>query len=156
MKKRQIDKLLDKWCKKQAKKILKRQAKLTSARAKLTYYQIRPNFIVDIIDKENIQSKKVLRKHIAKLLAEHISEPPIDALDKSILKKQLKLAKMTFIAANDAKLSSPVIIRRLTPQPSGRSFALHPYKKSPCSGCPALKGKLCKCALKAIHRRQAS
>lgn len=78
MKKRQIDKLLDKWCKKQAKKILKRQAKLTSARAKLTYHQIRPNFIVDIIDKENIQSKKVLRKHIAKLLAEHISEPPLN------------------------------------------------------------------------------
>ncbi|MCL1089483.1 hypothetical protein L2744_07665 [Shewanella profunda] len=156
MKKHKIDKRLDKWCKKQAKKILKKQAKLTKARAKSTFSLTRSYHIADKVDRQKIHSKKTLRKRIAKLLAVYISNHPITHLDKSALKKQLKLAKATFIAANDAKLSSSAVIRHLTPLPSERSFALRPYKKSPCGGCPALKGKLCKCALKVIQRRQAS
>ncbi|MGL6123742.1 MAG: hypothetical protein ACRC1W_12160, partial [Shewanella sp.] len=70
----------------------------------------------------------------------YLAQQKMTHSNKSTLKNQLKLAKATFIAANDA-IFSATIITRLTPLPTKHSVALRALKKSPCSGCPALKGK---------------
>lgn len=151
MTKQHIDKLLSKWCKKHAKKLLKKHVKSVSNLGKSGKFIPIPNTLID----NPSESKKAQRKQLTKLLTKHLSQQKLTPINKSTLKKQLKLAKAKFIAANDAKFSS-TIITRLSPLPTKHSFALRPFKKSPCSGCPALNGKLCKCALKAIQRRQAS
>jgi hypothetical protein len=151
MTKQNIDKLLSKWCKKQAKKLLKTQAKSVSSSGKVIPSLSRLNTLTD----KSLTNKKAQRKHLTQLLSKHIAQQEFALSNKSTLKKQLKLAKAKFIAANDATFSS-TIITRLSPLPSEHSFALRPFKKSPCGGCPALKGKLCKCALKVMQRRHAS
>ncbi|MGI2180676.1 hypothetical protein ACRN9F_00195 [Shewanella oncorhynchi] len=151
MTKQNIDKLLSKWCKKQAKKLLKTQAKYVSSSGKVIPSLSRLNTLTD----KSLTNKKAQRKHLTQLLSKHIAQQEFALSNKSTLKKQLKLAKAKFIAANDATFSS-TIITRLSPLPSEHSFALRPFKKSPCGGCPALKGKLCKCALKVMQRRHAS
>ncbi|GCF89107.1 hypothetical protein SMBr_13510 [Shewanella sp. M-Br] len=151
MTKQNINKLLSKWCKKQAKKLLKTQAKSVSSSGKVIPSLSRLNTLTD----KSLTNKKAQRKHLTQLLSKHIAQQEFAHSNKSTLKKQLKLAKAKFIAANDATFSS-TIITRLSPLPTEHSFALRPFKKSPCGGCPALKGKLCKCALKVIQRRHAS
>lgn len=151
MMKQNIDKLLSKWCKKQAKKLLKTQAKSVSSSGKVIPSLSRLNTLTD----KSLTNKKAQRKHLTQLLSKHIAQQEFAHSNKSTLKKQLKLAKANFIAANDATFSS-TIITRLSPLPTEHSFALRPFKKSPCGGCPALKGKLCKCALKVMQRRHAS
>lgn len=151
MTKQNIDKLLSKWCKKQAKKLLKTQAKSVSSSGKVIPSLSRLNTLTD----KSLTNKKAQRKHLTQLLSKHIALQEFAHNNKSTLKKQLKLAKAKFIAANDATFSS-TIITRLSPLPTEHSFALRPFKKSPCGGCPALKGKLCKCALKVMQRRHAS
>lgn len=151
MTKQNIDKLLSKWCKKQAKKLLKTQVKSVSntgnAITSLSHLRAQTD--------KSLTNKKAQRKHLTQLLSKHIAQQEFAHSNKSTLKKQLKLAKAKFIAANDATFSS-TIITRLSPLPTEHSFALRPFKKSPCGGCPALKGKLCKCALKVMQRRHAS
>lgn len=151
MTKQNIDKLLSKWCKKQAKKLLKTQAKSVSSSGKVIPSLSRLNTLTD----KSLTNKKAQRKHLTQLLSKHIAQQEFAHSNKSTFKKQLKLAKAKFIAANDATFSS-TIITRLSPLPTEHSFALRPFKKSPCGGCPALKGKLCKCALKVMQRRHAS
>ncbi|MGL5027815.1 MAG: hypothetical protein ACRC6P_17820 [Shewanella oncorhynchi] len=151
MTKQNIDKLLSRWCKKQAKKLLKIQAKSVSSSGKVIPSLSR----LDTLTDKSLTNKKAQRKHLTQLLSKHIAQQEFAHSNKSTLKKQLKLAKAKFIAANDATFSS-TIITRLSPLPTEHSFALRPFKKSPCGGCPALKGKLCKCALKVMQRRHAS
>lgn len=151
MTKQNIDKLLSKWCKKQAKKLLKTQAKSVSSSGKAIPSSSHLRAQTD----KSLTNKKAQRKHLTQLLSKHIAQQEFAHSNKSTLKKQLKLAKAKFIAANDATFSS-TIITRLSPLPTEHSFALRPFKKSPCGGCPALKGKLCKCALKVMQRRHAS
>lgn len=155
MKKQNIGKKLEKWCKKQAKKLQKQQAKMPDATS--VRYSVKSSLSAEPIKQRmGAQSKKAQRKHLSQLLAEYVAKQHIQDLDKASRKQQLKLAKAHFNAANDAKFLSPAVIKRITPLSTERSFALRPYKKSPCGGCPALKGHLCKCALKAIQKRQAS
>ncbi|PIW61194.1 hypothetical protein [Shewanella sp. CG12_big_fil_rev_8_21_14_0_65_47_15] len=156
MKKPNIDKKLEKWCKKQAKKLQKQQAKSTEISTSMKFMSPVSNATANLNPNTRLQSKKAQRKYLSQLLSDHLTKQHIKHLDKPALKKQLKLAKAQFIAANDASFLSSAVIKRLSPSPTGRSFALRPYKKSPCSGCPALKGRLCKCALKAMQKRQAS
>lgn len=151
MTKQNIDKLLSKWCKKQAKKLLKTQVKSVSN----TGNTITSSSHLRAQTDKSLTNKKAQRKHLTQLLSKHIAQQEFAHSNKSTLKKQLKLAKAKFIAANDATFSS-TIITRLSPLPTEHSFALRPFKKSPCGGCPALKGKLCKCALKVMQRRHAS
>lgn len=151
MTKQNIDKLLSKWCKKQAKKLLKTQVKSVSN----TGNTITSSSHLRAQTDKSLKNKKAQRKHLTQLLSKHIAQQEFALSNKSTLKKQLKLAKAKFIAANDATFSS-TIITRLSPLPTEHSFALRPFKKSPCGGCPALKGKLCKCALKVMQRRHAS
>lgn len=151
MTKQNIDKLLSKWCKKQAKKLLKTQVKSVSN----TGNTITSSSHLRAQTDKSLKNKKAQRKQLTQLLSKHIAQQEFALSNKSTLKKQLKLAKAKFIAANDATFSS-TIITRLSPLPTEHSFALRPFKKSPCGGCPALKGKLCKCALKVMQRRHAS
>lgn len=151
MTKQNIDKILSKWCKKQAKKLLKTQVKSVSNTGNAISSSA---YLREQTDK-SLTNKKAQRKHLTQLLSQHIAQQEFAHSNKSTLKKQLKLAKAKFIAANDATFSS-TIITRLSPLPTEHSFALRPFKKSPCGGCPALKGKLCKCALKVMQRRHAS
>ncbi|MCF1439917.1 MAG: hypothetical protein LPD71_14595, partial [Shewanella sp.] len=68
------------------------------------------------------------------------------------LKHQLKaLAGQN--AANGAGILAPVQFIRPAVVKVAPHFAMTPYKRKPCSGCPALKGKLCKCALKVEARK---
>lgn len=152
MKKQKIGKKLEKWCDKQAKKLQKQQAKSNRPVELQNLYS--PN--TQKKHATQAQNQKQQRKHLSQLLSEYVAKQQIQTLDKTSRKKQLKLAKAHFSAANDAKFLSSTVIKRIRPLPTERSFALRPYKKSPCGGCPALKGRLCKCALKAIQKRQAS
>lgn len=70
---------------------------------------------------------------------------------KKLLKAELKNRAGSWIAANQPSLGQ---LHSLKPQTGSMSFALRPFKKSPCGGCPALKGKLCRCALKYQQRLQ--
>ncbi|WKC40315.1 hypothetical protein [Shewanella algae] len=70
---------------------------------------------------------------------------------KKLLKAELKNRADSWIAANQPSLGQ---LHSLKPQTGSMSFALRPFKKSPCGGCPALKGKLCRCALKYQQRLQ--
>ncbi|BCV41326.1 hypothetical protein [Shewanella algae] len=70
---------------------------------------------------------------------------------KKLLKAELKNRASSWIAANQPSLGQ---LHSLKPQTGSMSFALRPFKKSPCGGCPALKGKLCRCALKYQQRLQ--
>ncbi|TVK91201.1 hypothetical protein AYJ01_19520 [Shewanella algae] len=70
---------------------------------------------------------------------------------KKLLKAELKNRAGSWIAANQPSLGQ---LHSLKPQTGSMSFALCPFKKSPCGGCPALKGKLCRCALKYQQRLQ--
>ncbi|WP_413737674.1 hypothetical protein [Shewanella sp. BJSY2023SW001] len=70
---------------------------------------------------------------------------------KKLLKAELKNRTGSWIAANQPSLGQ---LHSLKPQTGSMSFALRPFKKSPCGGCPALKGKLCRCALKYQQRLQ--
>lgn len=152
MKKQKIGKKLEKWCNKQAKKLQKQQAKSNSPVELQNLYSAN----TPIMHATRAQHKKQQRKHLSQLLSEYVAKQQIQTLDKNARKKQLKLAKAHFSAANDAKFLSSAVIKRIRPLATERSFALRPYKKSPCGGCPALKGRLCKCALKAMQKRQAS
>ncbi|MDI5837899.1 hypothetical protein [Shewanella xiamenensis] len=155
MKTHNIGRKLEKWCKKQAKKLQKQQATLSNAAS--VNYAAKSSFSAEPIKQTTAaKSKKAQRKHLNQLLAEYIAKQHIQDLDKAARKQQLKLAKAHFNAANDAQFLSIAAIKRISPLPTERSFALRPYKKSPCGGCPALKGRLCKCALKAMQKRQAS
>lgn len=156
MKEQNIDRKLEKWCKKQAKKLQKQQAKPTEISTSIKFMSPISNATANLSQNSPLQSKKAQRKYLGQLLSDCLTKQHIKHLDKPALKKQLKLAKAHFMAANDANLLSSAIIKHLSPSPTGRSFALRPYKKSPCGGCPALKGRLCKCALKAMQKRQAS
>ncbi|EGM70380.1 hypothetical protein [Shewanella sp. HN-41] len=156
MKKQNIDKKLEKWCKKQAKKLQKQQEKSTGISASMKFMSPVSNTSANLNLNTRLQSKKNQRKYLGQLLSNYLAKQQIKHLDKPTLKRQLKLAKAHFIAANDASFLSSAVIKRLSPSPIGRSFALRPYKKSPCGSCPALKGRLCKCALKAMQKRQAS
>lgn len=156
MKKPNIDRKLEKWCKKQAKKLQKQQAKSTEISALMKFMPPGSNTTVNLSLNTRLQTKKAQRKYLGQLLSDYLAKQQIKHLDKPALKKRLKLAKAHFIAANDASFLSSAVIKCLAPSPTCRSFALNPYKKSPCGGCPALKGRLCKCALKAMQKRQAS
>ncbi|MBO2587162.1 MULTISPECIES: hypothetical protein [Shewanella] len=70
---------------------------------------------------------------------------------KKLLKAELQNRAGSWIAANQPSLGQ---LHSLKPQTGSMSFALRPFKKSPCGGCPALKGKLCRCALKYQQRLQ--
>ncbi|MDX6017585.1 hypothetical protein SIL79_14770 [Shewanella indica] len=72
---------------------------------------------------------------------------------KKLLKAELQNRASTWIAANQASVELGQL-HSLKPQTGSMSFALRPFKKSPCGGCPALKGKLCRCALKYQQRLQ--
>jgi len=48
------------------------------------------------------------------------------------------------------------IVITLEPKPSNMSFALKPFKKSPCKQCPALAGGLCQCAIKQNNKKKMS
>ncbi|MGL5392369.1 MAG: hypothetical protein ACRDA8_13525 [Shewanella sp.] len=109
--------------------------------------------------KKNASSKKALRKQLAHLLSAHLLQMPLKSFKKSKpeLKQQLTLEAAQFMAVNDVSLAGRTAqIKQLRPSPSGYSFALRPYKKSPCKSCPALRGKLCKCALKQLPQCRAS
>ncbi|WP_345883821.1 hypothetical protein [Shewanella algae] len=70
---------------------------------------------------------------------------------KKLLKAELQNRAGSWIAVNQPSLGQ---LHSLKPQTGSMSFALRPFKKSPCGGCPALKGKLCRCALKYQQRLQ--
>ncbi|MBO2616668.1 hypothetical protein [Shewanella algae] len=70
---------------------------------------------------------------------------------KKLLKAELQNRAGSWIAANQPSLGQ---LHSLKPQTGSMSFTLRPFKKSPCGGCPALKGKLCRCALKYQQRLQ--
>ncbi|QYJ77675.1 hypothetical protein [Shewanella acanthi] len=170
MKEHQLDSKLDKWCKKQAKKLQKRQGK-TGLKSIFCESAWLANGLTNSTHKNQFENsktldtktlskpaptKKVQRKKLKVILSKYVAKQQLQTLPKSHRKKQLKRIKAELKAANDASFLATTVIKKLSPLPSDRSFALHPYKKSPCKSCPALKGSLCKCALKLIQKRQAS
>ncbi|MGL4894282.1 MAG: hypothetical protein ACRC47_05530 [Shewanella sp.] len=198
MKIRKLKKRLQKWCKKYAKKCLKRQADLaayqkmilnasglhtavpSSARTPnitshtaVTQALVWPSAVAPSVAdrpvaphrqrgaelKNTTLSKKVLRKQLAHLLSAHLLQMPLKDFkkSKSDFKQQVTHKAALFIAANETHLPQKTAqIKQLRPNPNAYSFALRPYKKSPCAGCPALKGKHCRCALKRQPVRHAS
>jgi len=68
------------------------------------------------------------------------------------------LAKDMVSQAFESSISSPddTIVHKITPKPSSMSFALKPFKKSPCKSCPALNGGLCQCAIKQKNKSDMS
>ncbi|MCH1931626.1 hypothetical protein L9G16_15705 [Shewanella sp. A25] len=170
MKEHQLDSRLDKWCKKQAKKLQKRQSK-TGQKSIFSASALLANGLSDSTHKNQLENNKTLdiktlsepeltqkaqRKKLKVILSKYVAKQQLQTLPKSLRKKQLKRIIAELLVANDASFLATAVIKKLSPQHSERSFALRPYKKSPCNGCPALKGRLCKCALKSIQKRQAS
>lgn len=159
-----LTKCLNKWCKKQAKKWQKSKRITTDKNALMTQLQLAPAHNKNSNQNRGKGKKsslvkyyqKVQHKQLSYLLAEHLAKEGVQSLHKPTLKKQLKKAKHLFIAANDAKYAPIHAVTALKTTMHASHLALRPFKKSPCSGCPALRGKLCQCALKAMQKRQAS
>lgn len=82
MTKQNIDKLLSKWCKKQAKKLLKTQAKSVSSSGKAIPSLSRLNTLTD----KSLTNKKAQRKHLTQLLSKHIAQQEFALSNKSTLK----------------------------------------------------------------------
>lgn len=159
-----LTKRLKKWCNKQAKKLQKSTRIATDNNGLITQLQLTPAHYQDCNQQRGKgkksslakSHKKAQRKQLSSLLAKHLAKEDIQSLHKPTLKKQLKKAKHLFIAANDAKYAPIYAITPLKSTINVSHPALHPVKKSPCRSCPALRGKLCQCALKAMQKRQAS
>ena len=127
----------------------KQQKRLTKALSNTLFFQLLP----DIIDTNEPQHRNSPPYSLAITSTEKLRR---HKLKKSEIKRALRTLSIPLLAANDSFSASntPSLdsITRLTIQNAHSHFAQRPFKKTPCTGCPALKGKLCKCAIK--HQSQ--
>ncbi|QSX31271.1 hypothetical protein [Shewanella cyperi] len=122
-----LSKIIKKLCKKHARKAVRNKATTLIGKArKHKVKELKQTWMAELLT-QGCDSTKAARKY-------------------------LKQASRISIAANDP---APTILC-LTPATSARSFALKPFKASPCSGCAARRGGLCQCALKYARRNKAS
>jgi len=92
--------------------------------------------------------KKSLKADVSasnKLMA--LSPLDIEALAKEVVTQAL--------GGNELSVETQVV-HKIAPKPSTMSFALKPFKKSPCKQCPALNGGLCQCAIKQNNKNKIS
>lgn len=135
--KKSVGKSLKKACKKQAKKWCKQQLKQAPKKTKVLKKSLKHN--------RKLLVSTLTNSVLGELLAGKVS-------DKKSLKARLNSLASEY-AANDNQVMAPVTRMRPAPQQPAQHFAMKPLKSKPCSGCPALKGSLCKCALKVEARK---
>lgn len=141
---------------KKLKQLCKRQTKKAELSTQLSQRKKQPKKARKALALSLYQrALPILEADLALIMLDAKAKPKKrDKLIKKRIKTQLKALSRNHISANDVidnkqtLSTSTNIIATIRPQTSARSFALRPLKKSPCGGCPALKGKLCKCALK--------
>lgn len=133
-----------------ARKQQKRQRKALS---NTLFFQLLPKII-------NTNEPQPLNSHPKSLDITSTARLRRHKLKKSEVKRALSTLSIPLLAANDSFSASntPSIdsITRLTIQKAHSHFTQRPFKKTPCTGCPALKGKLCKCAIKHQSQMKAS
>ncbi len=96
--------------------------------------------------------KRLKSQAIEAVSLDEMSQLDIDELANSIAKQLVPTNPKP--ASNDT-----AIIETVSPinvKPSSMSFALTPYKNSPCKQCPAKSGGLCACAVKAQKHKKVS
>ena len=94
--------------------------------------------------------KRLKSQTIEEVSLNEMSQLDIDELADSIAKQLLPA--QTKPASNDINIIETV--SPINAKPSSMSFALTPYKKSPCKQCPAKSGGLCACAIKNSKKRK--
>ena len=105
---------------------------------------------LDITDKKKAkkQAKRLAKKAYKSLRKQLIQE------SKKNIKSQVKIELKNFVgrnvSQNDSVYHLTTFLSEATVIPTIN--LTQPLKKKPCSGCPALKNGLCKCATKAQQK----
>ena len=94
--------------------------------------------------------KRLKSQAIEEVSLDEISQLDIDELAHNIAKRLLPTK--TKPVSSDIEIINTV--SPINAKPSSMSFALTPYKKSPCKQCPAKSGGLCACAIKNSNKRK--
>jgi len=94
--------------------------------------------------------KRLKSQALEQVSLDEMSQVDIDELANSIAKQLIPTNSKP--ASNDTAIIETV--SPINAKPSSMSFALTPYKKSPCKQCPAKSGGLCACAIKNSKKRK--
>lgn len=109
-----------------------------------------------ILKKQYKLLKKAIKSELKKSLKVDESARN-NLMDLSALEIDKLAKKMVSQALGQDEIdTNKQIVVTLEPKPSNMSFALKPFKQSPCKQCPALAGGLCQCAIKQNNKKKMS
>ncbi len=130
------NKLLKKCCKPQSQTKKKLQKKLLSQELKLA--EILP--VMDQIP--DIKVRQKVLDYLAETLAPEANDKSKSALSKHLRGMGINQTRDSAAGKSIDRSSEDIA-----------HFARRPFRKKPCSGCPALQNGLCKCAVKLYSSR---
>ncbi|WP_435276329.1 hypothetical protein ACMAZF_04810 [Psychrobium sp. nBUS_13] len=96
--------------------------------------------------------KRLKSQAIEQVSLDEMNQVDIDELANTIAMQLLPTKSQP--TSNDTEIIDTV--SPINAKPSSMSFALTPYKNSPCKQCPAKSGGLCACAVKAKKHKKVS
>jgi len=100
--------------------------------------------------------KKAVNKRLKKITNDELLTRSLSASNIENIAKNIAIQiipELEDVSVVSAKKKTNKKVSKLKTKPSVMSFALTPYKKSPCKQCPAKSGGLCACAIKAEKKK---